>query len=240
MAEAKQWVEKAEQELTALAKQRTQVTKDKGLVARKLTAEETGAEQLRAKRHQLIVKARVEQVLLPIVGGGTTADVDPQAFSQAAGASQGFSQSGDVSATAATSGFSQSASRAVQADQELTANIDFSELPDKYTSIDDRDEYSRVEADFMEKLRGLAAEIERMQPNMKATEQFKDIETRLQDTVENLETARQEVHIACSLCVCTTATFCVSLCSVCVEVGLTCTPHLMWCRARMRWRRMRK
>jgi structural maintenance of chromosome 1 len=168
------------------------VTKEKGLLARKLTAEETGAEQLRSKRHQLIVKARVEQVLLPIVGGGTTADVDPQALSQAAGASQDFSQSGDVSATAATSGFSQSASRAVQADQELTANIDFSELPDRYTSIDDKDEYSRVEADVMEKLRGLAAEIERMQPNMKATEQFKDIETRLQDTVENLEAARQE------------------------------------------------
>ena len=81
MEEAKLAVEQADEELSAVGKQRTQVVKEKGAVARKLTAEETSAEQLRVKRHQLIVKSRVEQVELPVEGGGTTADLDENMLS---------------------------------------------------------------------------------------------------------------------------------------------------------------
>lgn len=98
--------------------------------------------------------------------------------------SQDLSQSQELTVTAATSGFSQSASKAVAADQLITASIDFSGLDEQYKGTENREkvrkldikqfissllQHSRIASSFTEKLRSLALDIERMQPNLKVS-----------------------------------------------------------------------
>lgn len=44
--------------------------KERGSVSKRITSEESVLEQLRAKLHEVLQRARVEEVTLPLVGGG--------------------------------------------------------------------------------------------------------------------------------------------------------------------------
>jgi hypothetical protein len=59
--------------------------------------------------------------------------------------SQDLSQSQELTVTAATSGFSQSASKAVAADQLITASIDFSGLDEQYKGTENREKVRKLD-----------------------------------------------------------------------------------------------
>lgn len=83
----------------------------------------------------------------------------------------------------------------------LARNIDFDEL-EEHREIKNSQEYSRIEAEFINELQALAAEIQGLNPNLRATDQFAKIQSRLRDenqTSEELKRRRDEAQQAFQL-----------------------------------------
>jgi structural maintenance of chromosome 1 len=83
----------------------------------------------------------------------------------------------------------QSAAARIAESQRTVAalEIDFSQLDDDWKS----DEYDATENKFQNRIKTLAAEIERMAPNLKAIERLDGVENRLKVTNEEFKKSRQ-------------------------------------------------
>ncbi|EEC50622.1 predicted protein, partial [Phaeodactylum tricornutum CCAP 1055/1] len=133
-------VQDAQSALTEAQNERIRIDKAIG-------SEETALERLRAKLHDTLQKAHVEEVLLPRVG--------------------------DDNASQASS-------------------VDFSRMPSPLKQrMSDRDE-KRMRKEFEDKLAKIAANIESITPNMKASEAFSTITDRLKGSSSDYEKSKEK------------------------------------------------
>ncbi|GMH64712.1 hypothetical protein TrST_g10115 [Triparma strigata] len=161
-------------------------------VSKSMNSEDGELERLRGELHEILQKARVEEVTLPTLKAGRREDADEndedettQSSSQNDSQSQGTSQN---SAVTDSTHFSQSDDRKVKKDKRAAASIDFSglkaELKARLNS--DRDE-KKIRSVFEQKLAKIHADIEAMAPNMKANDAYEATGERLKESGKSFE-----------------------------------------------------
>lgn len=146
-------------------------------------------EQLRGKLHTVLQKAKVEEVDLPMVSGG-------------GGSGSGVLHDGSETASqqseaTGSTHFSQTQNTTVRKDQADAERVDFSALK-KNRDVQPK-QVETIKKDFEGKIGELRGEIEQMQPNMKAVEQFEDVSTRHKTSSETFDQAREEARDATAL-----------------------------------------
>jgi len=139
-------------------------------ISKSMNTEDAELERLRGELHEILQKARVEEVELPMIkqkkgkAGEEEEDDEDDGWSQASGSQD--SQQGN---SQGSTHFSQESDKKVKKDKRDAAKVDFSglksELRARLTS--DRDE-KKIRSKFEERLARVALEIESMAPNMKA------------------------------------------------------------------------
>ena len=130
---------------------------------------ETGAlERLRGKLHETLQKARVDEVDLPLVRStNDEEDEDEDLMSQESNLSTHFSQRDDVK---------------VIKDRKDAGRVDFEQLDRKLRKrLSDRDE-KKLRKEFEDQINKLAAQIEGMSPNLRASDQFDTCTDRVKES----------------------------------------------------------
>ncbi|KAJ3126687.1 Structural maintenance of chromosomes protein 1 [Nowakowskiella sp. JEL0407] len=80
-----------------------------------------------------------------------------------------------------------------------TEQVSFSSLKVDYDDLNDEEKENlsdEMEFEFIESIKNLTADIERMAPNMRATERLDDVESKLKETANEFEKARKEAKDA--------------------------------------------
>lgn len=183
--EAKSNVDEKDIQVKTLQAERTECSKERASISKKIIAEETTVEQLRGKLHSVLQKATVEEVNLPMINGGTFQH-------SVGGSSESASQISE--ATSASTHFSQKDNAQVRSDKAEAEKIDFSLL--KKNRDVRPDKVDEIKKTFESKITDLRSEIELMQPNMKASEKFEDVSTRHKASGEDFDLARESARDA--------------------------------------------
>jgi len=174
-----------------------EVQNEQRRLGKSITTEESNLERLRAKLHETLQKARVEEADIPIImepssglagadsrstrakrrSGGNISDEElDQGDSEGDGTSQPLSQM-----SAVTAHFSQPFDSKVMKDRNDTEKIDFSLLrPELKERLSDRED-KKIIKEFDDKLQKLISVIEGMTPNMKAGDAFNSVTDRLEE-----------------------------------------------------------
>jgi len=161
-------------------------------ISKSMNSEDGELERLRGELHEILQKARVEEVTLPTKKKGGRGDVDEndeddttQSSSQNDSQSQGTSQN---SAVTDSTHFSQSDDRKVKKDKRAAASIDFGSLKAELKARlnSDRDE-KKIRSVFEQKLAKIHADIEAMAPNMKANDAYEATGERLKESGKSFE-----------------------------------------------------
>jgi structural maintenance of chromosome 1 len=156
--------------------------KDRTRVSKAISSEESGLEQLRAKLHETLQKARVEEVQLPMIevpssqssttrsGRDIKASLSDDEMDVDDPESQMSQTGGQSSArTAVATQFSQEDYPKVVADRTDVARLDFSQMNSSLKQkLSDREE-RQVRKDFEESRQKIEAELEGIAPNMKVS-----------------------------------------------------------------------
>ncbi|KDO31305.1 hypothetical protein SPRG_03921 [Saprolegnia parasitica CBS 223.65] len=160
-----------ETELKAMAKQRESLDTDVADIHKKIAAQEAALDRLKDKKHEILKRATMDQVKLPLVGH--TSDDDSDGDVDMVESQQ--SSMGDSSVTLTA-----------QADKRyVDETIDFSGL-DRISFANDK-EREDLATKYEQQIATLAAELERMQPNMKALEKYDEIQSRISHEEAELE-----------------------------------------------------
>ncbi|CAM9460632.1 unnamed protein product [Chrysoparadoxa australica] len=170
-----------------LAKQRAQISK-------RITGEETALERLRAKLHEMLQRARVEEVDLPMKEPNP-AEAATQEASESADQSSPGSGSASASGHSASTHFSQAENQVVAEDRTAASNVDFSMLK-KHRRVADEQQLEDIMTEYTNSIAALQGEIDRMQPNMKAVERFGNVSSKLKESAGTFEQAKQEAQDA--------------------------------------------
>ncbi|CAM9588733.1 unnamed protein product [Discosporangium mesarthrocarpum] len=210
-----------EAEVKAAQGGRNRLVKERSSVGKRITAEESTLEQLRAKLHEVLQRARVEEVSLPMVGGkrrrgdgGGGGDSDDEgegegtqdessardsAVSESPGTDtqgeMGSSSRDSLSQTSTALQFSQKDSKAVQEDRAAAMKVDLSSLK-RHREVDGPHALEEILAGFKQQMEALQREIDQMQPNMKAVERYGDITDKLKASGQSFEQAKQDAQTA--------------------------------------------
>jgi len=190
--EAKSVLEEKEIEVKALQGERSECSKERVVLSKRVTAEETALEQLRGKLHAVLQKAKVDEVPLPMVGGGELGGTDGRSETGSQAHSEGLSE-----ATGSTH-LSQKDDKAVAADRRKAEKIDFKSLSAKYRDAPSKQADS-LKRELERSISDLKSDIEAMQPNMKAAERFDDVSSRHKTSADDFETAREDARGATTL-----------------------------------------
>ena len=173
-------------ELKALQGERARYVKERSAVNRQITAEETQLDKSRGKLHEVIQKAKVEQVKLPMTGARGSAASGSDSHSGSASGSGSGSQSTRLS---------QPDSRAAEQDLADAERFDFARLKRNRT-VRDASHFDDIKQQYVTQLADAQAEIGRMQPNMRAIDQYEDITQRLKTSGTDFEKAKEEAREA--------------------------------------------
>lgn len=129
---------------------------------------------LQTQMHEILQRAQVENVVVPMLDDD---DDESEAESSSAGPSQ--DEAGHLQAKA----------RAKQ--QKNLQQIDFEELEDQ-DIIEDHDDYDAYLAQAEAAVKALAAELDEMQPNLRAAELFKDVLARIKANDEDYNDSKEK------------------------------------------------
>ncbi|RHY85274.1 hypothetical protein DYB35_009468 [Aphanomyces astaci] len=155
-------LKRIEGELKAISKQRDDQSAKAASVQKQLAVEETAVERFKDKKGEVLKRATMDQVKLPVVGdavGSDDEDVD---------------MSGE------------SISLTNQADTRYAANeIDFSSLEQLHLDSDKARQDHLLK--YEQTIAAIAGDLERMQPNMKALDKYDEIQARISHEEEELE-----------------------------------------------------
>ncbi|CAM9436622.1 unnamed protein product [Phaeothamnion confervicola] len=239
VGEARARVREREAKAKAVQAERNACGRERKAVSGHMVAEDTGLERLRARLHEVLQKARVEETDLPMLGdgngggggsggrssrsrvgshggsdgggGGGGAESenvpDSEPGSADSGGRCGGQSAGDGSASvtsgaggastqrSSTQHFSQEDSRVVREDAEAAMLVDLSALR-KHRDVTDAHELEDVLERYVKKMALLQAEVERIQPNMKAVERYNDVTGKLKNCGTALEAAKHEAQEA--------------------------------------------
>lgn len=172
---------------------------------------EAALERLRAKLHETLQKARVEEVELPMVGaaedqtiGGrrtrsrrsvsqrTDSDEEEEEETQQSSEDFPFTQDSGPSRTH----FSQQSNPVVVRDQKEASKVDFSQMRDVLKRrLSDRDE-KKMRKEFDDKIAKVVADIESITPNMKASEAFTTVTKKLKESNTDYDKAKETANKA--------------------------------------------
>ncbi|BFZ60721.1 Structural maintenance of chromosomes protein 1 [Saitoella coloradoensis] len=154
----------------------TKWNKDLDRIARTVTTLVAEVERIAAERHNLLKRCKVEEIDIPLLAGSLD-DVPMEEQLR-----QDVMELDDEGESAHV--------RTEIPDYGL--EFDFDELDDDLKE----DGSSSVEADLLDTIKNITAELERMSPNMKAIERLEGVENRLQDTEKDFDKARREAKNA--------------------------------------------
>ena len=177
-------------EVKGLQSERSTHVKERSTLNRRITAEETLLEKSRGRLHEVIQKAKVEQVKLPVKGGADVEGEEDEDASASDVQSQAQSGSGTISTH-----LSQADNQVVQQDLADSANLDFSKVK-RHRQIRDSNHFEEVKQQFITQIADAGAEISRMQPNMRAIDQYEDITQQLKTSGSKFEQAKEEARDA--------------------------------------------
>lgn len=140
-------------------------------VSTEINTQEVALERLRGKLHEILQKARVEEVELPMLEPGSstqTTEVSRVSTRRQSGPSPEEAKSASESQhSAMKTQFSQAENPVVVRDKREAAKVDFSTLSEKFKRrLGDREE-KKLRKEFEERLDKVTSEIEGITPNMK-------------------------------------------------------------------------
>lgn len=178
-------------------------------IKKQINTEEAGLERLRGRLHETLQKARVEKVELPMVGlngepralgsraqrrhrrGSDDDDDEDDESLPATSDSNGLTQTTTTQNSRGITQYSQSDNPVMVRDQQEASTVDLSQLPDSLKKrLGDREE-KKLRKEFEDKLNKIAADIESITPNMKASEAFAAATQRMTESKTDLEAAKE-------------------------------------------------
>lgn len=172
-------------------------------MSKKINTAESALERLRAKLHETLQKARVEEAEIPLLavelsGQGdenkdSEKDMDDSDSYESNQRNIQLSQYA-TQESIVTTHFSQPDDSRVVKDKRDASRVDFSELrSDLKQKLSEREE-KRIRKDFEDQLIKLSTQIENMNPNMKASEAYDNITERLKESHTNFEEAKKNAR----------------------------------------------
>jgi len=180
--------------------------KQRNSVRKSVSSEDSALEQLRGRLSEILQRARLEEVILPLAGvaespgtaGRTTrsgrqiGEEDEDLPDTQPDTQQTDPTSTQYSQEANATQYSQDDDSKVVSNKNEAAKLNFSKLrPDLKQRLSDR-ETSQVKKDFEEKRIKIDAEIEGIAPNMKAHEAFSAITEKLKGTDADYQQAKEK------------------------------------------------
>lgn len=185
-------LDELEVELKTIGKRKAKGEEKKGAILKKIASEETALDQLKDKKNEILKRASLDQVKIPVVGANGDEDVEMEDVSSSIAPS---------SATDSMASITQESSEGMLTEQAVepyvNKEIDFSLLPDP-VAVEDEREYERIHSRYEERINEMLSELERMQPNMRALEKFDEIQDRITREEDELERVKQRSFEAAS------------------------------------------
>ncbi|CEG35904.1 structural maintenance of chromosomes [Plasmopara halstedii] len=170
-------VDDLEKELREISSKKAQYEERKGKIQRRIAAEETVLERLKDHKTELFKRAALDQVQLPtVVSRSSTEDIEME----------------DVSGSD-----NHQKLELLLGDKATNQEVDFSSLPDAHVAVDDK-EFDDINADYEKRISVLHAELELMQPNMRALDKFDVIQSRIGKEEEELDRIKQQAFTTAS------------------------------------------
>jgi len=182
--------------------------KELNTVSKLVASEESTLEQLRGRLAESLQRARLEEVVLPVIGAdGSPALSGRTTRSGRRIGAEGQEEKDDEEEEAfdtqetndimpSNTQYSQEDNPKVIADRNEAEKIDFSQLrSDLKAKLSDR-EVAQVKKDFEEKRMKIDAEVESIVPNMKAREAFSVITEKLKGSDSDYQQAKDEARKA--------------------------------------------
>eukprot|EP01117_Protostelium_nocturnum_P006632 TRINITY_DN2388_c0_g1_i1.p1 TRINITY_DN2388_c0_g1~~TRINITY_DN2388_c0_g1_i1.p1 ORF type:complete len:1232 (-),score=660.40 TRINITY_DN2388_c0_g1_i1:54-3749(-) len=181
-AEEKEKVDAKDSEIKKLRAQMNSLSNDVASLQRKVTAEESSMDQLRSKRSMVMNRVRLEEIPLP--KKGQKGKKKPSEEEEAEGEEEDEEEEDPMEIEGGDS-----SSQYANDDNEARL-IDYSSVAKK--KVDNQRKYDEMNENVYAKpLQEMTIDLERLAPNMKAIEQFENVKSRLEDTNQEFEGARQ-------------------------------------------------
>jgi chromosome segregation ATPase len=164
-------------------------------LAERATAAVERAELLQTEMHEILQRAQVDGVHVPTLGekggrgrggGGGGGGDSSESGTEAGGGSSSSATSGSQDELGHLNSTARSKQRAA------IERVDFEQLEDQ-DIVDDRGEYDARLAQWGAQVKALAAELDEMQPNLRAAELYKDVLGRIRDSDADYAAAKDEV-----------------------------------------------
>ncbi|TMW55593.1 hypothetical protein Poli38472_010475 [Pythium oligandrum] len=188
-------VDDIEEELKIIGKKKAKSEKNKGEILKRVTGEETSLDRLKDKKVEILKRATLDQVQLPVVDKDSSAldgDTDGQMDDVSRRISVGSSGVSRMSLANSEGGLENQALQRYAVQQ-----IDYSSLHD-HLVIDDDQEYEEVNTTYEQRISDMVSELERMQPNMRALDKYDEIQGRITKEEEELEDIKRKSFEAAS------------------------------------------
>lgn len=218
LKESKENVKQAEAAVQVAQDAFNEAQTERVRLSKSVSAEETSIERLRGKLHEVLQKARVEEVDLPRIGqspqtGRTRAQRRSEAFSNQDDSEEDEDNedpNSQLTSTQQTStdsypftqdshtrtAFSQGENSAVVRDRDKAAHVDYSILREELKHrLSDREE-RQMSKEFDEKIAKITADVEAITPNMKASDAFSSVTERLKESNVDFDKAKDDASKA--------------------------------------------
>lgn len=151
-------------------------------MSKEISSFESQLEKLMAERYDIFRRCKLEEIDLPLLSGSMD-DVPLDETERDTQDADSSEMEIDQSAAA----------RMAESQRTVAAlEIDFDQLDDDLKD----DEDDATETKFLDRIKALAAEIERMAPNLKAIERLDGVENRLKATNEEFENSRRQAKLS--------------------------------------------
>uniref|UniRef100_M4B2S4 SMC hinge domain-containing protein n=1 Tax=Hyaloperonospora arabidopsidis (strain Emoy2) TaxID=559515 RepID=M4B2S4_HYAAE len=167
-------VDELEKALREIGSKKTTYEERVGKIRRRIVSEETVLERLKDHKTEIFKRASLDQVKLPLVARKQS--------------SRGCE---DVEMEDAEGSSSAGNSELLLGKDAANQEVDFSALPDAHVVVDDK-EFDEINSDYEKRIGLLLADLDRMQPNMRALDKFDVIQNRIGKEEEELDRIKQQ------------------------------------------------
>jgi len=182
-----------EKEVAEVQKVFTEAQSERLTISKGMNTEDAELERLRGELHEILQKARVEEVELPMIkqknkkGEAVEEEEEEEDDMSNSQGSQGESQG------STTTRFSQGSDKKVKKDKQDAAKVDFSNLKAELRARlnSDRDE-KKIRVQFEDRLTRIMQDLEAMVPNMKANDAYESADKKLKGIGKDFEDAKKK------------------------------------------------
>lgn len=185
IAEAKEAAAAKEKEVRETQVVFVRRRKERTAIGKKSAAEEADLERLRARLHDVLQRAQIEEVDLPMRGREQDSESDDE---ESSGSNSGVSSTQD---SRNQPHWSQSGDKVVARDRKVAHRVDLAQLKRSLRNLGPH-ELDETLTKQKAQLAVLKAEVERMQPNLKALGQFQSAQEKLRESGQSFEEAKQK------------------------------------------------